>query len=98
MRLIQMYLQANGEDIDIKVEWEEANFVLEAVHAQCNVFILEQQLAAVKVEETVALGNLYQFRAQEAECKLEDADIDVRHIFHDICKRSVTLHNPCKCC
>ncbi|KAI6019439.1 hypothetical protein PISMIDRAFT_11285 [Pisolithus microcarpus 441] len=58
---------ADGEDIDIKVEQEEANFILEAVHAQCNVFILEQQLAAVKVEEMVALGNLYWFRAQEAK-------------------------------
>ncbi|KAI6033570.1 P-loop containing nucleoside triphosphate hydrolase protein [Pisolithus microcarpus] len=57
----------NEEGSDTELEREEANFVLEAVHAQCNVCILEQQLAAVKVDETIALGNLYQFRAQTAE-------------------------------
>ncbi|KIK18067.1 hypothetical protein PISMIDRAFT_14616 [Pisolithus microcarpus 441] len=61
------YLQVNEEGSDTELEREEANFVLEAVHAQCNVCILEQQLAAVKVDETIALGNLYQFRAQTAE-------------------------------
>ncbi|KAI6020749.1 hypothetical protein BKA83DRAFT_4494553 [Pisolithus microcarpus] len=87
---------ADGEGNDIDLEREEANFVLEAARAQRNVCILEQQLAAAKVEETVALGNLYRFRAQEAECKLEDANIDVGCICHDIRKSGVALHNSRK--
>ncbi|KIK20407.1 hypothetical protein PISMIDRAFT_13003 [Pisolithus microcarpus 441] len=87
---------ADGEGDDIDLEREEANFVLEAACAQRNVCILEQQLAAAKVEETVALGNLYWFRAQEAERKLEDANIDVGRIRHDIRKSGVALHNSCK--
>ncbi|KAI6014868.1 hypothetical protein BKA83DRAFT_4129604 [Pisolithus microcarpus] len=75
---------------------EEANFILEAARAQHNMCILEQQLAAVKVDETIALGNLYRFRAQTAECKLEDANIDVGRIRHDICKSGIILHNPRK--
>ncbi|KIK21888.1 hypothetical protein PISMIDRAFT_103254, partial [Pisolithus microcarpus 441] len=81
---------------DTELEREEANFVLEAVRAQCNVCILEQQLAAAKVDETIALGNLYWFRAQTAERKLEDANIDVGRIRHNIRKSGVVLHNPCK--
>ncbi|KAI6020331.1 hypothetical protein PISMIDRAFT_45530, partial [Pisolithus microcarpus 441] len=85
------YPQADGEGDDIDLEREEANFVLEAAHAQRNVCILEQQLAAAKVEEMVALGNLYRFRAQEAEHKLEDANIDVGRIRHDIRKSGIAL-------
>ncbi|KAI5980697.1 hypothetical protein EDD15DRAFT_2205356 [Pisolithus albus] len=84
------------ESDDIEREREEANFVLEAAHAQHNVCILEQQLAAAKVEEMVALGNLYRFRAQEAERRLEDANVDVGRIPHDICKNGVALRNPRK--
>ncbi|KAI5983212.1 hypothetical protein EDD15DRAFT_2376777 [Pisolithus albus] len=84
------------ESDDIEREREEANFVLEAARAQCNVCILEQQLAAAKVEEMVALGNLYRFRAQEAERRLEDANVDVGRIRHDIRKNGVALQNPRK--
>ncbi|KAI9571013.1 hypothetical protein HD554DRAFT_2036922 [Boletus coccyginus] len=52
---------------DDKHEGEEAKLMLEAVHAQHNMCILEKQLVTVKLEETVALGNLYCFRATEAE-------------------------------
>ncbi|KAI6004787.1 hypothetical protein EDD15DRAFT_2191562 [Pisolithus albus] len=86
----------DDEGSDIELEREEANFVLEAACAQRNVCILEQQLAAAKVDETIALGNLYRFRAQTAECKLEDANIDVGRIRHDIRKSGVVLHNPRK--
>ncbi|KAI6017628.1 hypothetical protein BKA83DRAFT_4128212 [Pisolithus microcarpus] len=86
----------NEEGSDTELEREEANFVLEAARAQRNVCILEQQLAAVKVDETIALGNLYRFRAQTAEHKLEDANIDVGRIHHDIHKSGVVLHNPGK--
>ncbi|KAI6017685.1 hypothetical protein BKA83DRAFT_4128244 [Pisolithus microcarpus] len=72
------------EGSDTELEREEANFVLEA------------QLAAAKVDETIALGNLYRFRAQTAERKLEDANIDVGRIRHDIRKSGVVLHNPRK--
>ncbi|KAI6018650.1 hypothetical protein BKA83DRAFT_4127802 [Pisolithus microcarpus] len=60
--------------------------------------ILEQQLAAAKVDEMIALGNLYRFRAQTAERKLEDANIDVGCIHHNIHKSGIILHNPCKHC
>ncbi|KAI5993530.1 hypothetical protein EDD15DRAFT_2367278 [Pisolithus albus] len=86
----------DDEGSDIELEREEANFVLEAARAQRNVCILEQQLAAAKVDETIALGNLYRFRAQTAERKLEDANIDVGRIRHDIRKSGVVLHNPRK--
>ncbi|KAI6029187.1 P-loop containing nucleoside triphosphate hydrolase protein [Pisolithus microcarpus] len=85
------------EGSDTELEQEEANFILEAARAQHNMCILEQQLAAAKVDETIALGNLYQFRAQTAEHKLEDANIDVGRIRHDIRKSGIVLHNPCKC-
>ncbi|KAI6013427.1 hypothetical protein PISMIDRAFT_656365 [Pisolithus microcarpus 441] len=71
------YLQVDEEGSDTELEQEEANFVLEAARAQCNMCILEQQLAAAKVDEMIALGNLYRFRAQTAEHKLEDTNIDV---------------------
>ncbi|KAI6017740.1 hypothetical protein BKA83DRAFT_19104 [Pisolithus microcarpus] len=90
------YLQVNEEGSDTELEQEEANFILEAACAQRNVCILEQQLAAAKVDEMIALGNLYRFRAQTAERKLEDANIDVGCIHHDICKSGVVLHNPHK--
>ncbi|KAI6017751.1 hypothetical protein BKA83DRAFT_4128296 [Pisolithus microcarpus] len=86
----------NEEGSDTELEQEEANFILEAACAQRNVCILEQQLAAAKVDEMIALGNLYRFRAQTAERKLEDANIDVGCIHHDICKSGVVLHNPHK--
>ncbi|KAI6013666.1 hypothetical protein BKA83DRAFT_4130310 [Pisolithus microcarpus] len=84
------------EGSDTELEREEANFVLEAARAQRNVCILEQQLAAAKVDETIALGNLYRFRAQTAERKLKDANIDVGRIRHDIRKSGIVLHNPRK--
>ncbi|KAG6375183.1 hypothetical protein JVT61DRAFT_3392 [Boletus reticuloceps] len=77
-------------------EEEEAKFILEAVRAQRNVCILEKQLATAKLEETVALGNLYRFRAHEAERRLGDANAEVGHIRHDIRKNGVVLHNPLK--
>ncbi|KAI6018442.1 hypothetical protein PISMIDRAFT_123307 [Pisolithus microcarpus 441] len=92
------YLQVNEEGSDTELEQEEANFVLAAVCAQHNMCILEQQLAAAKVDETIALGDLYQFRAQMAEHKLKDTNIDVGCIRHDICKSGVILHNPHKHC
>ncbi|KAI9570645.1 hypothetical protein HD554DRAFT_2037470 [Boletus coccyginus] len=83
---------------DDKREEEEAKLMLEAVHAQHNVCILEKQLVTAKLEEMVALDNLYCFRATKAEQQLDDANAEVGHICHDICKNGVLLHNPRKRC
>ncbi|KAI6036953.1 P-loop containing nucleoside triphosphate hydrolase protein [Pisolithus microcarpus] len=80
------------EGSDTELEREEANFVLEAARAQRNMCILEQQLAAAKVDEMIALGNLYRFRAQTAEHKLEDANIDYAAEYWDTSPGKSHLH------
>ncbi|KAI9567567.1 hypothetical protein HD554DRAFT_2173338 [Boletus coccyginus] len=74
-------------------EQEDVQLALAATCAQHNMCLLEHKLTSAWVKESEALGNLYQFRMQEAQCRLEDANIDVRLIRCDIFKNSVPLHN-----
>lgn len=91
-----MLTSVQGLEVDKFVEErerEDVQLVLVAARAQRNVCLLEHKLTSARVEESEALGNLYRFRMQEAQCRLEDANIDVGFIRHDIFKNGVPLHN-----
>ncbi|KAG1901701.1 uncharacterized protein F5891DRAFT_979209 [Suillus fuscotomentosus] len=62
----------NGHDEEFK-----AQLVLNATRAQRDVRLAEKKLADCILKENTALGVLYQFKATEAERKLEDADMDI---------------------
>ncbi|KIK20611.1 hypothetical protein PISMIDRAFT_12888 [Pisolithus microcarpus 441] len=61
------------------MERDEAKLVLEVARAQRKVCCTKQQLSIARIEETDALGNLYQFRAEDAERKLNHAEFDLGH-------------------
>ncbi|KAI6009191.1 hypothetical protein EDC04DRAFT_2610684 [Pisolithus marmoratus] len=58
-------------------EQEEAQFLLEVTQAQHLVCSIEQELAKVKLQENIALGELYKFCAEEAEWRLEIAEFEL---------------------
>ncbi|KAI6014231.1 hypothetical protein BKA83DRAFT_4499420 [Pisolithus microcarpus] len=72
-------------------ERDEAKLVLEVARAQCKICHIEQQLSTARLEEIDALGNLYQFRAELTERKLQYADFDLGHVRHSIQKNGVSL-------
>ncbi|KAI6033738.1 hypothetical protein BKA83DRAFT_4536640 [Pisolithus microcarpus] len=79
------------EEDEERVERDEAKLVLEVARAQRKVCRTEQQLSIAKIEETDALGNLYWFRAEDAERKLNHAEFDLGHVRHSIQKNGVSL-------
>ena len=74
-------------------EHEEAQLVLAVVRAQRNVYNLEHQLVSARVEESELLGNLYRFRMQDTQRRVEGANFDIGLIRRDISKSGVPLHN-----
>ncbi|KAI5988813.1 hypothetical protein EDD15DRAFT_2462778, partial [Pisolithus albus] len=58
-------------------EQEEARFLLEVARAQRLVRSIEQELAKAKLKENIALGELYKFRAEEAERRLEIVEFEL---------------------
>ncbi|KAI6014886.1 hypothetical protein PISMIDRAFT_118941 [Pisolithus microcarpus 441] len=56
---------------------EEAQFLLEVTQAQRHVCSIEQELTRAKLRENIVLGELYKFRAEEAECRLEMAEFEL---------------------
>ncbi|KIK11498.1 hypothetical protein PISMIDRAFT_19468, partial [Pisolithus microcarpus 441] len=79
------------EEDEEHVERDEAKLVLEVARVQCKVCRAEQQLSIARIKETDALGNLYWFRAEDAERKLNHAEFDLRHVRHSIWKNGVSL-------
>jgi len=61
-------------------EQEEARFLLEVARAQWNVRSIEQELSKANLRENAALGELYKFRAELAEQKLDMAEFDLGYI------------------
>ncbi|KAI6016316.1 hypothetical protein BKA83DRAFT_4629079 [Pisolithus microcarpus] len=61
------------------VERDEVKLVLKVARAQHKICCIEQQLSTARLEEIDALGNLYWFRAELAERKLQYADFDLAH-------------------
>ncbi|KAI6016726.1 hypothetical protein EDC04DRAFT_2608361 [Pisolithus marmoratus] len=55
-------------------EQEEAWFLLEVAQAQHLGCSIEQELAKVKLQQNIVLGELYKFCAEEAEWRLEIAE------------------------
>ncbi|KAI6022371.1 hypothetical protein BKA83DRAFT_4126071 [Pisolithus microcarpus] len=89
------------EEDEEHMERDEAKLVLEVARVQRKVCRTEQQLSIARIEETDALGNLYRFRAEDAERKLNHAEFDLRHFCHSIWKNGVSLCNlpsTRKCC
>ncbi|KAI5988186.1 hypothetical protein EDD15DRAFT_2199129 [Pisolithus albus] len=79
------------EEEEERAERDEAKLVLEVARAQRKICRVEQQLSTARLEEIDALGNLYRFRAELAERKLQYADFDVGHVRHSIRKNGVSL-------
>ncbi|KAI6018612.1 hypothetical protein PISMIDRAFT_10121 [Pisolithus microcarpus 441] len=79
---------------------QEAFLLLDIARAQATVHRLEWQLVHVKMDENVALGNLYKSRAQESERRLENAEAELGCIHNSIwmsggklCDDSVCKHH-----
>lgn len=86
------------EEHEEHAERDEAKLVLEVARAQHKVCHTKQQLSIARIEETDALGNLYRFRAEDTERKLDHAEFDLRHVHHSIQKNGVSLCNlPSTC-
>ncbi|KAI6034746.1 hypothetical protein BKA83DRAFT_4121794 [Pisolithus microcarpus] len=79
------------EEEEEHAERDEAKLVLEVARAQRKICRVEQQLSTARLEEIDALGNLYRFRAELAERKLQYADFDLGHVRHSIRKNGVSL-------
>ncbi|KAI5982919.1 hypothetical protein EDD15DRAFT_2202410 [Pisolithus albus] len=79
------------EEDEERAERDEAKLVLEVARAQRKVCRAEQQLSIARIEETDALGNLYRFRAEDAERKLNHAEFDLGYVRHSIRKNGVPL-------
>ncbi|KAI6014888.1 hypothetical protein BKA83DRAFT_18018 [Pisolithus microcarpus] len=72
-------------------ERDEVKLVLEVARAQRKICRVEQQLSTARLKEIDALGNLYRFRAELTERKLQYADFDLGHVRHSIQKNGVSL-------
>ena len=78
-------------------EQEEAQLTLAVAQAQHKVYNLEHQLIGTQVEESESLGNLYQFRIQDMQRKVADANLDIGLIHCDISKNDVPFQSRHKC-
>ncbi|KAI6029120.1 hypothetical protein PISMIDRAFT_17565 [Pisolithus microcarpus 441] len=67
------------EEEEEHVEGDEAKLVLEVARAQHKICCIKQQLSTARLKEIDGLGNLYRFRAEDAERKLQYADFDLGH-------------------
>ena len=67
------FVDADYEEFDQK----EAHLLLNVVRTQATVCHLERQLVDAKIDENVALGNLYKCRARESEKRLENAEAEL---------------------
>ncbi|KIK14015.1 hypothetical protein PISMIDRAFT_17581 [Pisolithus microcarpus 441] len=88
--------EAEEEDEE-RVERDEAKLVLEVARVQRKVCRAKQQLSIARIKETNALGNLYRFRAEDAERKLNHAEFDLGHTqVHELgyteCSKSYVFH------
>ncbi|KAI6017380.1 hypothetical protein BKA83DRAFT_4128499 [Pisolithus microcarpus] len=63
---------------------QEAYLLLDIARAQATVRRLERQLVHAKLDENIALGNLYKCRAQESERRLENAEAELGCIRNSI--------------
>ncbi|KAI6121302.1 hypothetical protein F5141DRAFT_1061089 [Pisolithus sp. B1] len=63
---------------------QEAYLLLDIVRGQATVHCLEQQLVHEKLDENIALGNLYKCRAQESKRRLENAEAELGCICNSI--------------
>ncbi|KAI6020827.1 hypothetical protein PISMIDRAFT_102708, partial [Pisolithus microcarpus 441] len=63
---------------------QEAYLLLDVARAQATVRRLERQLVHAKLDENIALGNLYKCRAQESERRLENAEAELGCIRNSI--------------
>lgn len=79
-------------------EQEKAQLTLAVAWAQHKVYNLKHQLIGARVEESESLGNLYWFRMQDTQCKVTDANLNIRLIHHDISKNGVPFQSRHKCC
>ncbi|KAI6018595.1 hypothetical protein PISMIDRAFT_106202, partial [Pisolithus microcarpus 441] len=63
---------------------QEAYLLLDIARAQATVHHLEWQLVHAKLDENIALGNLYKCQAQESKRRLENAEAELGCIHNSI--------------
>ncbi|KAI6018495.1 hypothetical protein PISMIDRAFT_9639 [Pisolithus microcarpus 441] len=88
-------------DVDCEeFDQQEVFLLLDIVRTQATVHCLEQQLVHAKMDENVALGNLYKSQAQESKRRLENAEAELGCIHNSIqmsggklCDDSVCKHH-----
>ncbi|KAI6012107.1 hypothetical protein BKA83DRAFT_4131033 [Pisolithus microcarpus] len=91
-----------SDPIDIDHEefnQQEVFLLLDIARAQATVRCLEWQLVHVKMDENIALGNLYKSQARESERRLENAEAELGCIHNSIWMSGGKLcdDSVCKC-
>ncbi|KAG2337499.1 hypothetical protein BDR05DRAFT_952573 [Suillus weaverae] len=81
----------NSNDISCNEELK-AQLVLNVMRAQQDICLAEKKLADCILNKNTVLGVLYQFKATEAERKLEDANMDIGYVCHSLCKSGIMLY------
>lgn len=72
--------------------------MLTVARAQRKVYNLEHQLMGARVEESEALGKLYQFKMQDTQRRVAEANVDIGLIRRDISKHNVPFQHGHKRC
>lgn len=71
----------------------ESELLLEVMRHWRNVCTLENELADARIEENAAVGNLYKFRAERAEKRLEGTEFNLGSVRHSIRKNIVATRS-----
>ncbi|KAI6015468.1 hypothetical protein BKA83DRAFT_4129424 [Pisolithus microcarpus] len=90
--------QAELDSIDkdhAEFNQQEAYLLLDIARAEATVHHLDQQLVHAKLDENIALGNLYKCQAQESKRRLENVEAELGCIRNSIWMSGATVHRKC---
>ncbi|KAH7902924.1 hypothetical protein BJ138DRAFT_1120937 [Hygrophoropsis aurantiaca] len=79
---------------DAEFERMESELVLEVMRCQRNIWSLENKLSEARLDENIAMRNLYKLHAENTERKLEGAEFDLGCVHNSICKNEASRQNP----
>ncbi|KAH7909990.1 hypothetical protein BJ138DRAFT_1153966 [Hygrophoropsis aurantiaca] len=86
---------ARASDVEVaEFEKRELELLLEVTRCQRNIRSLENELADARLRENTAVGDLYKFRAEVAERKLEGAEFDLGRVRNTMRQNEVGRHVP----
>ena len=75
----------------------DLELLLKVMRCQHNICMLENELAHARVQENIMVGNLYRFRANEAEKRLEGTEFDLGCVCNAMCKNTSCTHGYKHC-